>query len=116
MTVKLRGADYKAFMQDDRVWLEDYWFEDVAYTVDGVETEDAEFVETQVPDEAVVTVTGGCLYQGQEINARFVDYEKTLRTWLKARAVTTIVLEVANEHVGSCRQAFANMPGVRVLR
>lgn len=116
MSVKLRGADYKAFMHDESVWLHDYWFEGCGYKIDGVEVEDDDFSEDDIPDEAQVVVTGGCLYQGGEVNSPFVDYERTLRAWLKARKVTTVVLEIANEHLDAYRATLGALPGVKILR
>lgn len=113
MSVKLRGADYKAFMNDDAVWAQDHWFEGCCYKIDGLEIEDEDFDEHTIPDAASVVVTGGVIYLGGDINSPFVDLEKTLRAWLKARTVTTLVLEVANEKIDAVRSALAELGGVK---
>lgn len=115
MSVKLRGADYKAFLNDSKVWKEGYWFDASELLVDGEDVGD-DYDESDLPDEARVTVSNGCFYAGPEVNSTFYDYETVLRKWLKARTVTTVVLEVANDKLEEYRSVFANLPGVKTLR
>lgn len=115
MTVKLTGADYKAFLEDASVWKEGYWFESDHVTVNGEEVGD-DYDETTLDDADKVTITGGCLYLGSDIGAESIDYEKRLRKWLKARTVTTVVLEINNDQLENHLASFAVLPGVKVLR
>lgn len=122
MSVKLSGAEMNAFMVDPAVWGEEgnwsgRWYDDAYVEVDG-EQDDLEYTfrsdDSKLPADAKVTVEGGCLYRGEDANSPWDDFEKFLRRWLKARSVTTLVLEVPNEQVEAIR-GLLEARGVRVL-
>lgn len=117
MTVECTGAEFNAFMQDKEVWQDGNWFDDVCCRIDGQQSDlDYAFEgEDILPPDAKVEIGGGEFHISQEPNSTFYDFESRLRLWLKARKVTTLVIEVANDKVAGVK-GLLQIDGVKVLR
>lgn len=114
MTIKLTGADWKAFMDDKEFWWEGRWYQDGAMSINGAEWIDWDQEPIEPEDE--IRWKGGEVYDSADIRSPWYDMEKKLRAWLKARTVTTVVLEVDRNHLAHLLLQMGNHPGVRVLK
>lgn len=101
MTVTCTGAEFNAFMNDQSVWQDGYWLDDVGCEVNG-QPDDLcyTFLGTDsIPADATVTVQGGEYHIAEGVGSTFYSFETVLQTWLKARTTTTLVVEVENHAI-----------------
>lgn len=96
MAVKLTGAEYKKFCQDEKFWGKN-WFEDEVVFIDRIE-QDSEFNELDLADEQIIKIAGGSLYD--ESSADPVgSYESFVRKWLKNQSTSSFVIEVSKDRI-----------------
>lgn len=101
MSVKLTGAEFLAFMNDKAFWYDGRWYEDAVISINGGEEFDWDG-EAIAPTDKIIW-QGGCLYETADVGSISYDLERKLRAWLKARSVTTFLVEVPNEQVEAFR-------------
>lgn len=114
MTVKLTGADWNAFMQDKAEWPEGAYYQDEELHVNGDHMGN-DGASDDLPLDAKVSVRGGEFYPSAK-DREFYSFERKLRAWLKARTVTTVVLEVDNEELPYLKTMLTFITGVRLLK
>lgn len=114
MTVKIKGADYRAFFQDKGVWSDGVWFDDVLTVINGVEfgMDDNLDEESDLKDEDRVEVHGGVIYANQDDRVG-KSYETALRNWLKRRDTETLIVEVPKAKAAELRALLKDMKGVK---
>lgn len=114
MSVKLTGADLKAFMEDKAFWTDGRWYEEAVLSINGGEPFDWDGEPIDPADK--ITWHGGMVYDNADIGSTFYDLETELKRWLKKRAVTVVVLEVDNAKVDMIVSMLKATVGVKVLK
>jgi len=104
--LRTSGAEWKAFCAS---LPEGWWHEDDTITVDG-KPDDGEMDLDNVPDDAVMTISGGILHLDQEGKSG-KSLEQTIRFWRKRSDVTRIVVEVSKAQENDVREAVEKAGG-----
>ena len=104
--LRTSGAEWKAFCAS----LPEGWMhEDDTITVDD-KPDNGDMDLDHVPDDAVMTISGGVLYMNQEgKDGKSLEY--TMRFWRKRSGTTRIVVEVSKEQENDVREAIAKAGG-----
>lgn len=95
MAVKVTGAEFKRFYNDDAWWPEadgGTWHEDVSFSVDGKEVSDG-FDPSAVADSAQVSFDGGAVL-GNPVGGGTPTMDTYFKRWRKAQATRMLVIEV----------------------
>lgn len=102
MAIKTIGAEFKRFYSDKEFWPEPdtksgayVWHADELITVDGEEI-DWDFDLTLVPDEARMTIEGGCVTDERNPD-KDQSFEGYFKKWRKKQSTATIVVEVPKD-------------------
>jgi hypothetical protein len=93
--VKMTGAEYTEFTAAE--WGPDWYWDETRFLHNGVAKDD---IGAVVPTDEVILVEG-TIYKGQEANSACIDALPFARKWLKARAVTSLIVEVPNDQVAA---------------
>lgn len=105
MPTKTTVAEFRDFYNDDAVWPNEAWYEDLAITIDGKSVEDV-FDWGNLPPEilpsATMTISGGVIFRPKSKGAMDTDelcMETAFKRWRKAKTATTLVATIPNEKV-----------------
>jgi len=105
--VKMTGSEWNRFYRES--WPEGYWHEGEEMTMDGEELT-ADFDLADVPDSAVIRLSGGTVYvtddgeEGPSLEAYF-------KQWRKRQNTTVLVVEAPKEAADAVRAAIAAAGG-----
>lgn len=94
MTTKTTGAEIKRFYADPDFWPEDggdTWHEEELITIDGTPI-DTEKGIAEIPDAAVVTVSGGIVYS-PKWDGNEPSFETYFKRWKKKQSTVSIIVE-----------------------
>lgn len=92
MTITATGAEFKAYLSDERAWPNRQFYEDGEVVVNG-KMSDPEQDYMTIPDNATVVVQGGWLQQNGQSDARPMD--EHFEAWHAAQTSEIIVVTVA---------------------
>lgn len=112
MATKTTGAEWKRFYQDPAAWPDGWFHEDEEVTVNGVFDENADL--TEVPDDAIVVVKGGIIYEGEYANGG-KSVEGHFKKWRKAQTTQFLVVEVHKDKAGELKAVITAAGGKVVL-
>ncbi|MDD2223678.1 MAG: hypothetical protein PHF42_09590 [Pseudomonas sp.] len=116
MTVKVTGAEFKKFYIDKNFWPEGRFHEEVEITIDvngEVITNHLEYDLYAVPDDAKITLQGGCVQD--EDGKEFGAIDTYFRKWRKKQTTTFLVVEVPLDKIETIK-ATINAAGGKVVR
>ena len=113
--VKIIGVEWNRFYADESAWPEGAWYDDAEITIDGQLVDD-DFDLSEVPDSAIMTVSGGLVFLDGSVNnamnyQRQIVLETHLRRWKKRQTTTVILFEVHKSDVDAIKSAIANAGG-----
>lgn len=112
MATKTTGAEWNRFYTDTTAWPDGWFHEDEEVTVNGVFDEDADLAN--VPDDAVITVRGGIIYEGDYTNEGN-SVEGHFKKWRKAQTTVFLVVEVHKDKANELKAAITAAGGKVVL-
>ena len=112
MATKTTGAEWKRYYQDPAAWPEGWFHEDEEVTINGVFDENADL--TAVPDDAVIVVKGGIIYEGDYANEGN-SVEGHFKKWRKAQTTMILMVEVQKDKADDLRAAISAAGGKVVL-
>jgi hypothetical protein len=92
--VKLTGQEYNDFCNSD-VWGKDWYWDETLFLHNGKEVDD--LGELDPTDEVILLE--GTVFKGSTHDAVAVDALAFVRKWLKARTVTTLMVEVPKDQI-----------------
>jgi len=101
MTVKMTGAEFKRYYNDDDAWQEGWWHEDAQIEIDG-ETHDD--VPGDIDDSAKVRIIGGAIVRGHE-DLEAISMEGHARKWLKTQSTVSLAFDVPKDKVEAVKAA-----------
>lgn len=103
MSAKTTGAQFKRFYDDPNWWAADgsVWHEDADILVDGTAV-GADFDPSQVPDSAVISISGGAVFgvEGEP------SLEAFFKRWLRKQETVVLVVEVTTSTADAVRAAI----------
>ena len=88
--VTISGAEMKEFWDDQAVWSEDTYTEQLTLNINGVDNDDADIDKLNPTD--VVIVTGG--YFCDENTIEPPELVDVIKTWRKKKTTKTLLIEV----------------------
>jgi hypothetical protein len=94
MSVKMTGAQYVAFMNDDVYWANRY-FDDDHVTIDGEDLGDMEL--KHIPVGAKIVIHAGTVLHNEDRNYRGTTLTALARKWLEVQTHTQFMVECPNE-------------------
>lgn len=118
MSVKMKGAEFKAYYQDDEYWTPGAWHDGHCIKVDGEYREDIEV--DNIPDDSDVVIESGVIYV--PVNGESGAEEKEIqlvthfKNWRKQNKFSFIVVVVEKEKVADVRAALRSIPGVNEVK
>ncbi len=96
MTTKTTVAEFRDFYNDETVWANEAWYEDLGVTINGHEVDD-DIVWTNIPEDldpsSPMTISGGVIYRPK------IDMESEFKRWRNAKTLTAIVATIPNEKI-----------------
>lgn len=92
MKVKTSGVLFKEFLDDNIIFHDGVWIEKEELTVNGVVVED--WYPEDIKASDVVTVKDGIILREYVRDDKGLNLASTLKRWLKAKDLTTIVVQV----------------------
>lgn len=98
MSVKLTGAEIKAFYADATFWPDGRWHEDESVSIEGIDQASGfEDVEDYL-DEAKIVLEGGIVYDERIGHVSEVcSVESLFKRWRKAQTVSLVMIEVPKD-------------------
>jgi hypothetical protein len=104
MSVKMSGAEFKKFYEDDEFWPDGVWHEDAQISVDGEDRPDG--VESnEVSDTSVVVIEGGALF-GEQWEYEGPSLETYFRRWRKKQTTTFLTVECDHTKLEAVKAAI----------
>lgn len=113
MTLKLKGADLKAFMEDREFWWDGRWYEEAELSINGGPWFDWDGEE--IKDTDSLRWRGGVVYDGPDDRDGY-GLQPKLLAWLKGRVHTLVVLEIHKDHLAAVKELINATPGVRMFK
>jgi len=117
MPTKTTVAEFRDFYNDDTVWANEAWHEDLSIIIDGNEADD-DIDWTSIPanftPEMPMTISGGTLIRPKSKGSMEADefnLETIFKRWKKAKAVTTLVATIPNDKVEAFKAYVAELGG-----
>ncbi|MBT9165590.1 MAG: hypothetical protein DDT25_00244 [Chloroflexi bacterium] len=119
MTTKTTVAEFRDFYNDETVWANEAWYEDLGVTINGHEVDD-DIVWTNIPEDldpsSPMTISGGVIYRPKTKGSqekREINMESEFKRWRKARALTAMVATIPNEEIEGFK-AYVRLIGGKV--
>jgi hypothetical protein len=109
MTTKTTGVEWKRFYKDTLAWPENWFHEDEEISVNGVFDDNADLAS--VPDDAVITVKGGIIYEGQ-YDKSGNSVEGHFKKWKKMQSHVFFVVEVHKDKASDLMKIITEAGGV----
>jgi len=110
MTIKTNGLIWKRYYSDFGAWPEGWFHEDEILTVNGIVADDEEYILSDIPDDAVVSVSGGAIYNADSELQR-LSVEGHFRKWLKKQQVASVLVEVHKNNLDALKAAIVTAGG-----
>jgi hypothetical protein len=111
MACKMNGAEFKAFYTSD--WGNEAFWDDYEIEVNG-ESIVTDYEDAKIDDTDQVRILSGVVYVDGEYGGKHVAADTFARRWLKARTISTLVVEVPNDQVDAFKSDMKSK-GLRVL-
>lgn len=92
MAVKMSGAEWKRFFNDESVWSKGAFMDDTEILVDGKDDPDGDVDLSKIDDNVEVTVRGGAYFESY--NADYRDLVKVIREWQIRQTFVWISVEI----------------------
>ena len=109
MTIKTNGLIWKRYYSDDEAWPEGWYHDDDGVvTINGVCDDDLGL--DNVPDDAVVSVSGGAIYNADSELQR-LSVEGHFRKWLKKQQSVSVLVEVHKNNLDTLKAAIVAAGG-----
>lgn len=105
MSVKTTGFELKQFYNDPAFWPDGVWHEDEEVIVDGVIWSDD---LNNIPDEALVKVSYGMVFNDTDDEPSFETYFKR---WRKTQTTTTFTVTCENSLLEPLKNAIRAVGG-----
>ena len=131
MGLKISGAEFKAFMNDDKFWISDpfakanpqsgltyTWYEDSVIQIDGVDFDGAEFNgdPEKIDDAAVVVIECGIVWNpwGKK-SEDWTELKSCIKSWKKKQTTVRAAIEFDSRKVDKTAvEAALKALGVKV--
>ena len=117
MSVKMKGAEFKAYYHDEEYWKPGAWHDYHCIKVNGEYTED---IEVDIPDDADVLIESGVVYVPADDESGAEEKEIQLVThfknWRKQKNFSFIVVTVEKDKAAEVREAMKSIPGVTEVK
>jgi hypothetical protein len=111
MSVRTNGAEWKRFYADPTFWPDGAYHEDEEITING-EAADWGVDLTAVADDAVMTVSHGVVFLGEDDSGP--SLETHFKRWRRAQTTVCIACEVHRDKVDAVKSAI-RAAGGRVI-
>ena len=85
MTIKTSGKDFKQWYSDIEEWPKDAYHEDETIKINGKNRGDDDELHS-VDDNAIISLSGGCIYFDDGDVNKVVSMEGALRRWLRKKS------------------------------
>jgi hypothetical protein len=115
---KTTVAEFRDFYNDEAVWANDAWYEDLAITIDGapLDNDDVDWSSppASIPLSSLMTISGGVLLRPKTKGSSQcdgLDMEREFKRWRKSRTVTTVSVTVPNDQVEPLKAYIASVGG-----
>lgn len=105
--MKTTGLEWKKFHMDDREWPNDSWYEDEEVRVDG-DILSCDFDFNLIPANAIVSVSGGVFYDG---NNSPMALQTKFNRWRRKQKTTVLLVEVPKDKASAVSNAIAAAGG-----
>lgn len=92
--MKIKGAEWNAFYNDNTYWADGVWFDYITLIVDGVEVCDAD-IDIVDPMSTVEIFDGVVYFDEDQITC--LNFVQFFKNWRKEQKVKTICVEIPNE-------------------
>ncbi len=118
MSVKMKGAEFKAYYDDSEYWVQDAWHDYHNIKVNGEYIDD---IETEnIPDDADVVIESGIVYIPIRSESGYDEKEVQLVThfknWRKQQKFSTIVVVVERDKAEEIIASIKTIPGVNTVK
>jgi|ERR1019366_3027779 hypothetical protein len=114
MSVKLNGAQYKAFWTSDWGFKEGYYIDDLAVSVNGVRMFDDVNEEDIKDTDKIVVEYGIIYYDGEDGKHLNTDAVPVIRKWLKDQKTATLIVEVRKEDLEGFKLFLEAFPSAKI--
>ena len=110
--VKVSGAEWKAFMNDEAYWGKDTYFDDAEFTLNGeVKPDDLDFDTTQIANTDILEVVNGGIYSESKPEHNNKSLESMFRRWRKLQTHTSFVVTCKKDHVEAIKRSVKLLGG-----
>ena len=103
MAIKMTGAEFWHFYNDDTFWPEGAWHDDTVVRVNGETVDD--YTSESMPGNAPVVIEGGVIFLEAD-GDKNVTFESHFRKWRKAQDTVSFVVECPTAMVDAVRAAI----------
>ena len=110
MTIKTNGLIWKRYYSDGNAWPDGWFHEDEIVIVNGIVDDDEECILSDIPDDAVVSVSGGAIYNADSELQR-LSVEGHFRKWLKKQQSVSVLVEVHKNNLDALKSAIVAAGG-----
>jgi hypothetical protein len=111
MDIKMTGAEWKRFYNDQTVWKNGAYHDDSCILVNGVNVDDDETIEIdKVADDAVVEIECGLFYESEKVRDP-VDLLPVIRAWQKSQTVIVVSVEIQKEKFAAFKKLVGKFGG-----
>lgn len=93
MPVNTTGAELKAFYEDDSIWPEGAYHDEVMVSLDGVEMSD--FDIELIPSDSKVKILYGYIHSNN-LDEESVSFESHFKKWRKNQKTSFLMVKVDN--------------------
>lgn len=117
MAVKIKGVDYKKFMNDEKFWVGDMHYDDAVILVDGAPLDEMFERMEDIPDDMIISVSGGYIISDGYLYDKDKSYsfESAIKKWLKKQRMVTILVECDKDILDHVISAIKSSGG-RILK
>lgn len=111
MAIKMTGAEWKKFYDDQTVWKGGAYHDDSCILVNGVNVDDDENIEIdKVDDNAVVEIECGLFYESEKVRDP-VDLLPVIRAWRKRQEFDIVSVQIPKDKKADLERLLADFGG-----
>lgn len=115
MSLKVTGAEWKKFYDDDTVWAGEAYQDDCLILVDGVNADEGEGIDlSKISDTAKVEVCSGYIVRHTDDGDEHFDILKVFKAWSKKQNVVFVTLGVPKDRLEEFTALVLNHMGIKV--
>lgn len=92
MSITTTGAELKSFLADTAFWPDGAYYDDVAFTLNGVLLEDGAMDEGVLAASDKISIEGGWVYALADGSDR--DFEAHFEAWRQRHSTRTLLVQV----------------------